>query len=71
MGIEVLEHLKRDGVYRKYLWSTILGLVPSKDGNQWSVLYGNNIQEGISGYGDTPELAMIDFDRAMISKRGK
>jgi len=33
-----------------------------KDGNQWSALYGDNIQEGICGYGDTPEDAARDFD---------
>ena len=34
----------------------------SKDGNQWCFLYGENIQEGISGFGDTPWLAMMDFN---------
>ena len=35
-------------------------LVP--DGNQWCALYGENLIEGIAGFGDTPELAMCDFD---------
>lgn len=34
-----------------------------RDGNQWSVLYGDNIMEGVCGYGDTPEKAMADFDK--------
>lgn len=29
-----------------------------KDGNQWCVLWGENLQEGIAGFGDTPEEAM-------------
>lgn len=33
------------------------------DGNQWFVLYGENLQDGIAGFGNTPELAMLDFDR--------
>ena len=33
------------------------------DGNQWSALYGENIQEGVAGFGDTPALAMADFDK--------
>jgi hypothetical protein len=33
------------------------------DGNQWGVLYGANLQDGIAGFGDTPEKAMLDFDR--------
>jgi len=36
-------------------------LVP--DGNQWSALYGENLVEGVAGFGDTPEEAMADFDK--------
>ena len=32
------------------------------DGDQWSALYGDNIQEGCAGFGPTPEAAMADFD---------
>lgn len=39
-----------------------------KDGNQWSVLYGDNIQEGIVGYGDTPHEAIMDWDAAFNKK---
>jgi len=31
-----------------------LGVVPYKDGNQWCCLYGENLQEGIAGFGSTP-----------------
>ena len=58
-------------IYRRYLWSTILGLVPMKCGNKWSVLYGSNIQEGVVGWGDTPEEAMVAFDLAMREQSGK
>jgi hypothetical protein len=34
----------------------------SKYGTKWSALYGDNIQEGVCGFGDTPEQAMIQFD---------
>lgn len=37
-------------------------LKPFKDGNQWCVLLGNNIQEGITGFGDTPLKAIRDFN---------
>jgi len=33
-----------------------------KDGNQWCVLYGENIQEGICGFGDTPYKAILSFN---------
>lgn len=33
-----------------------------RDGSKWSALYGENLMEGVCGFGDTPEEAMIDFD---------
>lgn len=39
-----------------------------KDGNQWSMFYGDNIQEGITGFGDTPEKAAMAFDAAWKSE---
>ena len=36
-----------------------------KDGNKWCVLYGENLQEGIAGFGDTPMQAVDDFNFAM------
>jgi hypothetical protein len=39
------------------------GLVPYKDGNQWCVLYGENIQGGIVGFGDTRLDAMLEFKK--------
>lgn len=39
-----------------------LGLIPYKDGNQWCVRWGENIQEGICGFGDTPMKAIADFN---------
>lgn len=34
------------------------------DGNKWCALYGENIQDGVCGFGDSPEAACDDFDRA-------
>lgn len=36
----------------------------SIDGNQWCALYGDNLQGGVAGFGDSPEAAMADFDKA-------
>lgn len=33
------------------------------DGSQWCALYGDNLQDGVIGFGDSPNLAMIDFDK--------
>ncbi|MBD1590333.1 hypothetical protein [Pseudomonas typographi] len=35
----------------------------SIDGNQWCALYGDNMHDGVAGFGDTPELAMHDFNK--------
>ena len=32
------------------------------DGNQWCVLYGEDLQVGIAGFGDSPHLAIMDFN---------
>ncbi len=32
------------------------------DGDKWCALYGENLQEGVAGFGDTPEKACADFD---------
>lgn len=33
-----------------------------RDGNQWCALLGDNIMEGVCGFGDSPDLASRDFD---------
>ena len=40
----------------------------SRDGNQWCALYGEDLQSGIIGFGDSPHLAMCDFDREWEKK---
>lgn len=32
------------------------------DGNQWCALYGENLQDGVAGFGDTPAKAATQFD---------
>ena len=33
------------------------------DGDQWCALYGDNLQDGVTGFGTTPAKAMADFDK--------
>lgn len=33
------------------------------DGNQWCALYGDDLQSGVAGFGDTPREAQLDFDK--------
>ena len=38
------------------------------DGNQWCALFGDNLQDGVAGFGDSPAAAMWDFDKAWGAK---
>lgn len=38
------------------------------DGDQWCALYGDNLQDGVAGFGDTPEAAMRAFDKAWATR---
>jgi len=42
----------------------------SKDGNMWCALLGDNLQEGVAGFGDTPAKAMYAFDVAWGKENG-
>jgi hypothetical protein len=39
------------------------------DGAKWCALYGENIQEGVVGFGDTPASAAADFDKNWMNQR--
>lgn len=34
------------------------------DGNMWCVLFGENIMDGVVGFGESPILAVYDFSKA-------
>lgn len=36
----------------------------SIDGNQWCVLYGEDLQSGVAGFGDTLMKAICDFNKS-------
>jgi hypothetical protein len=42
----------------------------SIDGNQWCALYGDNLQDGVAGFGDSPVEAMAAFDIEWHKKLG-
>lgn len=39
------------------------------DGNMWCAVYGDSVQEGVAGFGETPEQAAINFDDAWRNQR--
>lgn len=40
----------------------------SIDGDQWCALYGENIQDGVTGFGKSPQEAMNNFDKNFNEK---
>lgn len=59
-------------IKQEYSYAAILQQEPSVlyrpklsiDGDQWCALYGDNLQAGVAGFGDSPEKAMDDFNKA-------
>lgn len=39
------------------------------DGNMWCALYGDDLQSGIAGFGESPDKAMREFDEAWRTPR--
>lgn len=40
----------------------------SIDGNKWCALYGEDLMNGVAGFGDSPAEAMADFDHNWSKK---
>lgn len=38
------------------------------DGSQWCALYGDDLQNGVAGFGASPDAAMRDFDQVWHRK---
>ncbi len=49
--------------YEQQRPSVLLKPKMSIDGNQWCALYGDNLQDGVAGFGDSPDKAMLDLDK--------
>lgn len=47
-----------------YSLISMLKPIVKKDGDQWCVLYGDNLQDGVAGFGDTPHKAVLAFNQA-------
>ena len=45
-----------------------LNLQPKKDGNMWYFLWGENLQEGISGFGKTVNKAVENFNSSYFQE---
>lgn len=41
------------------------------DGDKWCALYGDDLESGVAGFGDSPAEAMLDFDACWNKKLGQ
>ena len=51
-------------------WWSVLKPKLTKDGDMWCALLGDNLQEGVSGFGKTPADALFAFETAMCVSSG-
>lgn len=60
---DIADRRAQDNEYEVHILRLMkeLAIVPYRDGNQWCALYGEDLQTGIAGFGNTPFLAMIDL----------
>ena len=63
-----LEGAYSDWQKETHAWQAItaLGIKPYKDGNQWCFLYGEDLQSGICGFGETVLEAALNFYKEIV-----
>ncbi len=63
---EVLEHQDRAYLTCQAIEYNLFAMLKptlARDGKQWCVLYGDDLQVGIAGFGDSPYEAILDWNR--------
>lgn len=60
--------MEQEGADRRRNWVVVLGLSPTRDGDRFCFIWGENLQTGVAGFGETVYAAMMDFDRNMYRK---
>lgn len=68
IAAENIRQCAADAAHEQMRPSTLMRPAVSVDGNQWCALYGEDLQRGVAGFGDSPALAMLDFDREWAAK---
>lgn len=62
------EALRQEVAVEQKRPSILLRPALSIDGNKWCALFGDNLQDGVAGFGDSPAEAYEDFDRNWAAK---
>lgn len=61
---EMAMRTAQEAAYEQMRPSVVYKPKITKDGDQWCALLGDNLQEGVAGFGDTPNKACYAFDAA-------
>ena len=64
---DVMEHQSKMNVLVEAEEMNLFSILKPKtsiDGNQYCVLYGEDLQSGVAGFGDTLMLAIYDFNKS-------
>lgn len=71
MALKAIEYLEKQKEQPISITEVLAraGLKPYKDGNKWCILAGDNIQEGICGFGDTIDEALYQFLLEVLEKQ--
>jgi hypothetical protein len=72
-----MSYASEQGVLNAQMNTAIMQQLPSvlyrprlmADGDKWCALYGENLMDGVAGFGNTPAEAMSAFDAAWTSER--
>lgn len=62
------QELAREMLWEKNRPAVLFKPKVYKDGNQWCAMLGDNLQEGICGFGNSPDEATRAFDTAWATK---
>lgn len=68
---EMIAHAWIGSAYEQQRPSVLYRPALSLDGSHWCALYGDNLQDGVAGFGKSPSEAMADFDRAWSTALAK
>lgn len=65
--VSAIEQMRCDITHETTRPSVLYRPAISLDGNKWCALYGDDLVCGVSGFGDSPDAAMRDFDAQWIT----
>jgi len=60
----------QEAAYEQMRPSVVFKPSLSQDGDMWCALFGDNLQGGVAGFGETPAKAMWAFDTAWLHPTG-